>query len=113
MVHHSVDAVLLFDQSEVMIPAKHLINGKTITREERPEVTYFHMMFDQHEVVYAENAPSESFHPGHQGLAALNDAARHELFTLFPELRSAPESYGQTARMVLRGYETRALQLAA
>ncbi len=113
MVHHSVDAVLLFDQSEVMIPAKHLINGNTIIREERAEVTYFHMMFDQHEVVYAENAPSESFHPGHQGLAALNDAARHELFTLFPELRSAPESYGQTARMVLRGYETRALQLAA
>ncbi len=113
MVHQGYNATLLFDQSEVMIPAKHLINGKTITREDRAEVTYFHMMFDQHEVVYAENAPSESFHPGHQGLAALSDRARNELFTLFPELRSAPESYGQTARMVLRGYETRALQLAA
>ncbi|WP_424942947.1 Hint domain-containing protein [Aliiroseovarius crassostreae] len=113
MVHQSVDTRLLFDQSEVMIPAKHLINGHTVTREDRNEVTYFHLLFDQHEVVFAEGAPTESFHPGHQGLAAVSDASREELFQLFPELRAAPNSYGQTARMVLRGYETRALNLAA
>ncbi|UWQ06186.1 Hint domain-containing protein [Aliiroseovarius crassostreae] len=113
MLYRGADANLLFDQSEVMIPAKHLINGRTICQEDRHEVTYYHLLFDQHEVVYCEGAASESFHPGHQGLAAISPAAREELFTLFPELRSAPNSYGQTARMVLRHHEARTLNLVA
>ncbi len=113
MVYRGADATLLFDQNEVMIPAKHLINGRTITREERGAVTYYHLLFDQHEVIFSEGCATESFHPGHQGLAAVTDAAREELFALFPELRAAPNSYGHTARMVLRGYEARALNIAA
>ncbi|MDA5094450.1 Hint domain-containing protein [Aliiroseovarius sp. KMU-50] len=95
-----------------MIPARHLINGHTITQEECGSVTYYHLLFDRHEVIYGEGAPSKSFHPGHQGLAAVNDASREELFNMFPELRTAPNSYGTTARMVLRGFEARALGVA-
>ncbi len=113
MVYRGGDATLLFDQSEVMIPAKHLLNGHSIVQETRTEVTYFHLLFDHHEVVFSEGTASESFHPGHQGLAAISDQSREELFGLFPSLRAAPNSYGQTARMVLRGYETRALNIAA
>jgi len=56
-------------------------------------------------VIYAEGAATESFHPGEIGLAAVADAAREELFTLFPELRSAPYIYGQTARRCLKKHE--------
>jgi|GEM_PF-908735 len=56
-------------------------------------VEYFHLMFDQHEVVFAENAPSESFYAGEGALNALPKAARMEILTLFPRLeqwKSAP-----------------------
>ncbi len=112
MVYQGSDAVLMFDSSEVMVPAKHLVNGTTITQTARDTVTYYHMLFDTHEVVFANGAATESFHPGHQGLDALNGAARDELFALFPELRCDPRTYGDTARPVLRGFEAKLLNVA-
>ncbi len=105
----------MFDSSEVMVPAKHLVNGSTVTQEAREFVTYYHLLFDSHEVIFANGAATESFHPpGHQGLGAVSDMARHELFTLFPpELRADPRIYGDTARPVLRGgFEARLLNVA-
>lgn len=112
MVYQGSDAVLLFDSAEVMVPAKHLVNGTTVTQEARDSVTYYHLLFDSHEVIFADGAATESFHPGHQGLGAVNDAARQELFTLFPELRADPRIYGDTARPVLKGFEARLLNVA-
>ena len=51
---------LLFGESEVFIPAKALLNGRDVMRRTGGDVTYFHLLFDAHEVVYAEGAPSES-----------------------------------------------------
>jgi len=62
-------------------------------------------------VVYANGAASESFHPGTVGLTGVSDAAREELFTLFPELRSDPSNYGRTARRCLKQHETQILNL--
>jgi hypothetical protein len=39
----------------------------------------------------------------------VNDAARAEMFTLFPELRADPRAYGDTARRCLRRHEAMAL----
>ncbi|WP_457646328.1 Hint domain-containing protein, partial [Profundibacter sp.] len=47
--------------SEVLAPAKSLINGETILRETGGEVEYFHIMFDRHELVFAAGIESESF----------------------------------------------------
>ena len=55
-------------------------------------VSYHHLMFDKHEVVIANGAPSESFHPGGFGLDILDDAAREGLFTKFNELRKGANS---------------------
>ncbi|MGB0159893.1 MAG: Hint domain-containing protein [Thalassovita mediterranea] len=112
MLHQSVAATLYFNDSEVLIPAKHMVNGDTIQQIETPEVTYVHMMFDEHEMVFAEGIASESFHPGQMGLSAIDDAAREELFSLFPELRSNPNGYGDTARLCLRRFEAELLQAA-
>lgn len=100
---------IYFDTPEVIVPAKHLENGNTIRQVEVPWVTYYHMLFDRHEVVWANGAASESFHPGAEGLTAIDPKAREELFALFPGLRSDPNHYGQTARTVLRQYEARLL----
>ncbi len=96
---------LLFGESEVLVPALHLIDGDRICRMPSAEVTYFHLLFDEHEIIFAEGAASESFHPGEQGLDALHDASREELFSIFPELRAMPRSYGRAARRSLRKHE--------
>ena len=101
-------AELLFDEPEVLAAAKMMVNDTTIRPEEGGEVEYFHMLFDVHEIVYAEGAASESFHPGHQGWGALAEAAREEILTLFPMLDGQRfDTYGPSARRSLTAAETR------
>ena len=104
-------AELLFGEREVLMPAIHLVDDKLVTRETGGDVTYIHMMFDHHEVVYADGAATESFHPGEEGLHGITGAAREELFALFPELRSNPMGYGPAARRCLKKHETQMLQV--
>ncbi len=72
-------------------------------------VTYIHLMLPQHEVIYAEGAPTESFHVGKMGLKSLSAESEEDLFDAFPHLRFNPDAYGPTARRCLRSYETAAL----
>lgn len=102
-------AELLFGVNEVLAPAVHLVNGDTIYQSEGGEVEYFHMMFDTHEIIFAEGCPSESFHPGVQGMGAMGEETRNEIFSLFPDLRDDYASYGPTARTTLKAFEARAL----
>ena len=105
MLYKGYMAQLICGDSEVLIAAKHLVDGKKIRKEPQAYVTYVHMLFDEHQVVYAEGAATESFHPGATGLNGVTDHAREELFAIFPELRSLPNSYGITARRVLKQHE--------
>ena len=101
---------LLFGAAEVLVKAKDLENGHTIRRcADGLPVVYVHILFDRHEIIFAEGAASESFHPGRHGLNGVMGSAREELFALFPELRSDPDSFGDTARPCLREYEARLL----
>lgn len=100
---------VLFGESEILCAATHLVNGDTIYRSERPVVTYFHMMFDTHEIVFAEGCPSESFHPGKRAVDVLSTDTRAEIFELFPMLESDLKSYGPSARPSIKSFEARAL----
>lgn len=102
-------AEMLFGATEVFAAAKHLINDTTIVRREGGFIEYFHMMFDAHEVVFAESVASESFHPSDLSLTGVADEAREELFKLFPELRTMPTGHGPTARLCLKAHEARLL----
>ena len=107
------EANMLFGRSEVLASAKHLVNGGSVAELPGGTVTYVHVLFDDHEILYAEDAPSESFFPGDTGLGAVEDGAREELFSLFPELRDpvGKGSYGETVRMCLRQHEAGLLRL--
>ncbi|MFZ3583031.1 Hint domain-containing protein [Loktanella sp. DJP18] len=111
MLFQGYRAELLFGETEVLVAAKHLVDGLSVTREDGAEVTYIHMMFDQHEIVFAEAAATESFHPGSIGMDAIHDAARAELFAIFPELRSDVNIYGDTARRCLKRHEAELLRV--
>ena len=103
-------AEMLFGELEVLATAKSLLNDQTILRDEGGEVEYFHMLFDTHEIIYAEGCASESFHPGQQGWKALDQATRDEILTLFPQLAEGTlNDYGPAARMSLKHKEGKLL----
>jgi hypothetical protein len=103
-------ADMLFGELEVLATAKSLMNDQTILREDGGGVEYFHILFDTHEVIWAEGAPSESFHPGKQGWTALDQATRDEILTLFPQLAGGNlNAYGTSARTSLKHKEGKLL----
>ncbi|WP_372573208.1 Hint domain-containing protein [Ruegeria jejuensis] len=102
-------AQMLFGESEVLVAATHLLDHPAVRQVETEEVTYLHLMLDRHEVIYANGAATESFYPGDTALTALSDQSRHEMFELFPTLRSHAGSFGDTARACLKAHEARLL----
>lgn len=96
-------APLYFGQDEVLIAAKHLVNGDTIARSPRDTVTYLHLLFDQHEIIYAEGVTTESFHPGNYILEK-DEEIRAELEAIFPELSGGHSGEWPTARPVLKSH---------
>jgi hypothetical protein len=101
---------MIFGETEVLAPAKGLTNDNNImTDYELGEVEYFHFMCSRHEIVYANGAESESFHPGDFGISSLDELARQELYEIFPDLRGGSETFGPTARPPLKVFEARLL----
>ncbi|MFG6083375.1 Hint domain-containing protein [Paracoccus litorisediminis] len=93
----------MFLAEEVLISAIKLTELPGILVDESlGAVTYFHMLFDSHEIVLAEGAESESLHTGPVAMAAIPDAARQEIYHLFPELADA-EFEREFARLVPEG----------
>ncbi len=75
----------------MLIPAALLVNGVSILREEQPrDVTYFHLEFDHHEVIYAEGAPAESFVDDESRVQFDNVA---EYYMLYPHDRPRPVQF--------------------
>ena len=102
-------AELLFGEEQVLAAAKHLVNGDSIFVDEGGEVEYFHMLFDTHEIVYANGAPSESFHPGELDMGSLAEESREEILDMFPELREDNSAYGPSDCTSLKAGEAKVL----
>ena len=103
-------AELLFGADEVLVKAKDLVNGCTITRDKsQTKVTYFHILLDSHQILTSDGLTSESYHPGAQTLEGFDDETCREIFDLFPSLTDDLSSYGPAARLSLKHYEVPAL----
>lgn len=102
-------AELLFGESEVLVPAKHL-QGATCPERSLPEdgVTYIHLLFDRHEVVLSDGIWTESFQPAQRMLSAMEDEVRAEVLAIFPELEDGTATF-TGARLSLRAHEARVL----
>mgnify|MGYP001799917072 CR=1 FL=1 len=99
-------AAVMFDEREVLIAAKHQTGLDGVDQVQTGAVSYLHLMFDQHEVVLADGAWSESFQPGDHSLRGIGADQRSEVLTLFPELETLAglDSYG-AARLSLKRHE--------
>lgn len=102
-------AHMLFGSPEVLVAAKDLVNGRDVARHPVEEVTYIHLMFDHHEVIYADGIATESFHAADAALTGLDEAAREAVFATFPELRSNPGRHLVPARACLDEKDARLL----
>lgn len=60
---------------EVMVRARRLVNGDSVARFEGGFVDYFQLLFDRHQIVYAEGIAAESMLVDDRTGAALPDAA--------------------------------------
>ncbi|SLN38166.1 Hint domain-containing protein [Roseisalinus antarcticus] len=94
---------LMFEEDAVLVRAKSLAASMDRVHVDSAlaEVTYYHLVFDRHELIRAEGAATESFHPGEEGLASLDGAALAELYEIFPDLRrgvARPEADYMTLR---------------
>lgn len=105
-------AELVAGEAEVLVAAQHLAGRPGIGRVQ-PEsgVSYIHFMFDEHEIVRADGAWSESFQPGRASLDGMGAEQRDEILALFPELAAGKGQHDPypTARLSLRAHEARAM----
>jgi Ca2+-binding RTX toxin-like protein len=101
----------MFDKTEVLVAAKQLlaIDGVDIAYDFE-DVTYFHILFDQHEIVFANGCPSESLYLGKEALNSLSADGRKEIYKLFPEVAS-PTFMATSCRPFIQNKKARELAL--
>lgn len=104
-------AELMFGENEVLVHAKELVNDKSVRIiEDGREVTYVHLLFNEHEIVMTEGLASESYHPGRQTMEGFDASTRDEILSLMPNTDEwMGYGYGPTARTSLRHPEAVAL----
>lgn len=93
----------VFGEDEALVSARKLTELPGVYVDMDVEhVTYVHLVFDQHEIIYAEGAPSESFFLGTQAIDSLSEDAREELMQLFPDFAASDHDI-ETARAIPKG----------
>ncbi len=84
----SAVAKRIFGCTDVLIPAKKLLSldGIDIQHDNPNGVEYWHMLFDDHHIIWSNGAPSESLFTGLEAMKALPAKSRAEIKELFPEI---------------------------
>lgn len=102
-------AAVYFGEDRVLVAAQALVDDQA-ARVVLPVdgLDYVILLCDRHEVLLAEGALSESFHPADTGLAGLPPQARAELAALVPEVELTRR---RAAFPIVRSSEARALRL--
>lgn len=113
MLVQSKIAMRMFGKHEVLVAAKQLVVTEGVDVEETAKsVEYFHMLFDRHQIVFAEGAMAESLYTGQEALMTVGAEALAEILQILPELRRLdPDNLPTPARQLVRGRLARKLAL--
>ncbi|MEM6480811.1 MAG: Hint domain-containing protein [Pseudomonadota bacterium] len=104
-------AQALFNTPEVLVSARDLINGDTVSVDTAlREVMYIHFLLPDHHVLWANGIESESFHPSSAALTSLDPTDRARLLSFDKRIEHAPEAYGAFARRSLTASEAALLR---
>ncbi len=76
----------MFGASEVLVPAKRLVGAPGIEFDRDSEmITYYHILFERHEIIYSNGIETESLFIGTEALSSVDKEAREEIMSLFPD----------------------------
>lgn len=78
------------DTSEILVQAKHLVDGEHVWRREGGYVNYYALVFDRHEIIYAEGIPVESLMVSEATLGLLPEQLTAEIRARLPDLKHKP-----------------------
>ena len=99
-------ARMLFNSDEVLVAARDLLDGGAVRVETSlPEVTYLHLMFERHEILWANGVECESFFPADADFGLMPADQRTALEAVMPGVTAAPALYGASARRALKASE--------
>jgi len=86
---------------QILVAAKRLleIDGVSQASADTP-VQYWHILFDTHQIVFANGVPSESLLLGRQAQKALSPAALAEIAAIFPQLTRPDAPPRRSARPI-------------
>ncbi len=90
--------------AEVLVQAKHLVDGDTVFLRDGGVVDYFSLVFERHEIIYAEGIPTESLLVSEALVQRLPGAFAAEVQARFPGLNQSQHfgseaGRGQVARL--------------
>lgn len=103
----SAIAQRMFGAVEVLVAAKQLCGLPGIAPVAAPgDVTYLHLLFDDHELIVSNGAVTESLYPAAEAMRAIGPAARDEILAIFPELAD-PARVLCSARPLVNGRQGR------
>jgi len=85
MLLRPANAEVLFGVGEVLVAAKDLVGWPGVTVPEPQPVEYHHLLLDRHEVIFANDVPSESLFPGPQAMAMLSREDRARVAALLTD----------------------------
>lgn len=88
-------AEVMVGSKDVLIQAADLVNDDTIFIRKGGFVEYTQLVFDQHQILYAEGVPTESLHMSQQILASLPDDVAQDVLALFPDLPLAEPKFSR------------------
>ncbi len=104
-------AQALFNTDEVLVKAEDLVNDVNIAVDHAlREVTYIHILLEQHNIVWANGMETESFHPSNTALDTIELVQRNRLMAVLPEAERNPAAYGDYARRNLSSSEAAILR---
>lgn len=99
-IYQRIDA-LKVGQKEVLVRARDLVDGVHVTQSEGGFVDYYQLLFDKHEIIYAEGIPAESlFVDQINGPALPEDLAPHTECAHAYELQKATLKHSNTLDML-------------
>ena len=92
----------MFDEPEVLVAVKHLIELEGIDiMDDTKDVDYYHILLDNHEILIANGAACESLYLGAQALKSVDRESKREIFQIFPEIFEWGDNLLPSRKLVL------------
>lgn len=87
--------------AELLVQARHLVDGDRVVRRECGFVDYYSLVFDRHEIIYAEGVPAESLMVSEAVVSRLPAELADEIAVRFPGLRQSQHFGTEAGREML------------